>query len=218
MAMVSSAQLRSRVACSGEWSLPQVAGRFAEISGSEATAVLTLAFGLVRDAQGRGEPVAWATATESSFYPPDTAQLGVDLAALVVVRVPKADAIARAGEKLLRSGGFGLVVLDLGLADIPTFALFPQTVMGIGNGFGFKPPDPSHRPTDGAHWGGHLGSCHFTTLLPTLLISALLRTPCSSLRLAVPAYWGSSRMAELCLLIGLCLIVGALLLDRRSRG
>jgi RecA/RadA recombinase len=120
MAMVSSAQLRSRVTYSGEWSLPQVAGRFAEISGSKATAALTLAFGLVLDAQKRGEPVGWATSTESSFYPPDAAQLGVDLAALVVVRVPKADAIARAGEKLLRSGGFGLVVLDLGPADIPT--------------------------------------------------------------------------------------------------
>jgi recombination protein RecA len=120
MAMVSSAQLRSRVTYSGEWSLPQVAGRFAEISGSKATAVLTLAFGLVLDAQKHGEPVGWATSTESSFYPPDAAQLGVDLAALVVVRVPKADAIARAGEKLLRSGAFGLVVLDLGLADMPT--------------------------------------------------------------------------------------------------
>jgi recombination protein RecA len=120
MAMVSSAQLRSRVTHSGEWSLPQVAGRFAEISGSKATAALTLTFGLVLDAQQRGEPVRWATSTESSFYPPDAAQLGIDLAAFVVVRVPKADAIARAGEKLLRSGGFGLVVLDLGLADIPT--------------------------------------------------------------------------------------------------
>jgi recombination protein RecA len=120
MAMVSSAQLRSRVTYSGEWSLLQVAGRFVEISGSKATAVLSLTFGLVLDAQKRGEPVGWATSTESSFYPPDAAQLGIDLAALVVVRVPKADAIARAGEKLLRSGGFGLVVLDLGLADIPT--------------------------------------------------------------------------------------------------
>ena len=54
------------------------------------------------------------------FYPPDVAQLGIDLAALVVVRVPKPDAIARPGEKLLRSGGLGLVVLDLGLADMPT--------------------------------------------------------------------------------------------------
>lgn len=120
MTMVSSAQLRSNVTYSGEWSLPQVAGRFAEISGSNATAALTLTCGLVLDAQKRGEPVGWATSTESSFYPPDTAQLGIDLAALVVVRVPKPDAIARAGEKLLRSGGFGLVVLDLGLADMPT--------------------------------------------------------------------------------------------------
>jgi recombination protein RecA len=120
MATVSSAQLTSRVTYSGEWSLPQVAGRFSEISGSKATAVLTLTFGLVLDAQERGEPVGWATSTESSFYPPDVAQLGIDLASLVVVRVSKSDAIARAGEKLLRSGGFGLVVLDLGLAEIPT--------------------------------------------------------------------------------------------------
>ena len=58
MAIVSSAQLRSRVAYSGKWSLPQVAGRFAEISGSKATAVLSLTFGLVLDAQERGEPLS----------------------------------------------------------------------------------------------------------------------------------------------------------------
>ena len=118
--MLSSAYIRPAVTDSSGWTLSQVAGRFAEISGSNATAALTLACGLVLDAQKRGEPVGWATSTESSFYPPDVAQLGIDLAALVVVRVPKADAIARAGEKLIRSGGFGLVVLDLGLAAMPT--------------------------------------------------------------------------------------------------
>ena len=118
--MLSSAYIRPAVTDSSGWTLSQVAGRFAEISGSNATAALTLACGLVLDAQKRGEPVGWATSTESSFYPPDVAQLGIDLAALVVVRVPKADAIARAGEKLIRSGGFGLVVLDLGLAAKPT--------------------------------------------------------------------------------------------------
>jgi hypothetical protein len=153
MAMVSSVQLRSRVTYSSEWSLPQVAGRFAEISGSKATAVLTLTFGLVLEAQQRGEPVGWSTSTESSFYPPDAAQLGIDLAALAVVRVPKPDAIARAGEKLLRSGGFGLVVIDLGLADMPT----PLTLLyggekaspsckgnridSLSAQFGMKPPE-----------------------------------------------------------------------------
>ena len=90
-----------------------------EISGSGATATLTLAFGLVLEGQQHGELVGWATSAASSFYPPDTAQEGVDLDALVVVRVPDAKAIPRAGEKLLRSGAFGLVVLDLGAADIP---------------------------------------------------------------------------------------------------
>jgi recombination protein RecA len=35
------------------------------------------------------------------------------------VRLADIKNIARAGEKLLRSGGFGVVVLDLGAADIP---------------------------------------------------------------------------------------------------
>ena len=38
---------------------------------------------------------------------------GVDLAALVVVRVRDAIASARVAERLLRSGAFGLVVIDL---------------------------------------------------------------------------------------------------------
>jgi recombination protein RecA len=101
------------------WTLDEVAGRFVEISGAAASAALTLTFTLIREAQARGEPVGWITLADSSFYPPDVAQGGADLAALVVVRLARADSIARAGEKLLRSGGFGVVVLDLGAADIP---------------------------------------------------------------------------------------------------
>jgi len=74
---------------------------------------------LVLQAQKKGEPVGWVISAASSFYPPDVAENGIDLAALVVVRLPGAESIPRAGEKLLRSGGFGLVVLDLGAADIP---------------------------------------------------------------------------------------------------
>jgi recombination protein RecA len=101
------------------WTLGEVTGRFVEVSGSGATAALTLVFGLIREAQERREPVGWAMSMESFFYPPDVAQLGIDLSALVVVRVPKPESIARAGEKLLRSDAFGVVVLDLGAADIP---------------------------------------------------------------------------------------------------
>jgi|SoiMetStandDraft_2_1073263.scaffolds.fasta_scaffold149036_2 recombination protein RecA len=131
MATASLTQQRSTVVPRVGWSLSDIVGRFVEISGSEATATLTLTLGLVLDAQRHGEPVGWATSTESSFYPPDAAQLGIDLAALVVVRVPRPDAIARAGEKLLRSGGFGLVVLDLGLGEMPT--PLQSRLIGIAN-------------------------------------------------------------------------------------
>lgn len=100
------------------WELEDVAGRLVEISSSTAAAGLTLTFSLVRATQQRGELVGWVTWTENFFYPPDAARCGIDLNALVVVRVAERQTIARAGEKLLRSGGFGLVVLDLGEADI----------------------------------------------------------------------------------------------------
>ena len=117
---VSSAQkLRSIVPSKTPWTLSEVAGRLVEISGSTASAALTLTFVLVREAQERGEPVGWVTMSETSFYPPDAAQNGTDLGTLVVVRLSHAESISRAGEKLLRSGGFGVVVLDLGAADIP---------------------------------------------------------------------------------------------------
>jgi len=118
--MASSSTLKLRPAVEpAPWSLAEVAGRLVEISGSTASAALTIAFSLVREAQQHGEPVGWVTSAASSFYPPDAARGGADLSALVVVRLADAPSIARAGEKLLRSGGFGLIVLDLGAVDIP---------------------------------------------------------------------------------------------------
>jgi recombination protein RecA len=115
----SAQKFRLVVPAKTPWTLTEVAGRLVEISSSTASAVLTITFTLVRQAQERGEPVGWVTSAESFFYPPDAARGGADLAALVVVRLADVKNIARAGEKLLRSGGFGVVVLDLGVADIP---------------------------------------------------------------------------------------------------
>jgi len=96
------------------WSLAALRGRLVEISARGAAATLTAAIEVVSEAQTQGEPVAWLTLTQSSFYPPDAAESGIDLAALVIVRAPEATVLARAAEKLLRSGAFGLVILDLG--------------------------------------------------------------------------------------------------------
>ncbi|MEL6759883.1 MAG: recombinase A [Myxococcota bacterium] len=75
---------------------------------------MTVGVGLVLSAQSDGEPVAWIASPQRLFFPPDLAASGVDLEALAVVRVDGANAMARAADKLLRSGAFGLVVLDLG--------------------------------------------------------------------------------------------------------
>jgi recombination protein RecA len=90
-----------------------MAGRFVEISGVGVSATLTAAFGLVLEAQRSGEPVAWITLPASTFFPPDAAEGGVDLDSLAVVRVPDPYAAARSATQLTRSGGFGLIVLDL---------------------------------------------------------------------------------------------------------
>jgi recombination protein RecA len=96
------------------WSLAAIRGRLVELSARGASGTLTAAVELVAEAQAQAEPVAWLTPGTGTFYPPDVADSGVDLEALVVVRAPDATAIARAAERLLRSGAFGLVVLDLG--------------------------------------------------------------------------------------------------------
>jgi recombination protein RecA len=106
------------------WELGALSGRLAELSSDGAAAPLTLAFGLVLDAQRRGEPTAWITGMESAFFPPDAAEGGVDLLALAVVRVPALRQALRAAEHLARSGAFGLLVLDLGgEARVPSAAL-----------------------------------------------------------------------------------------------
>ena len=103
------------------WSRAQLAGRLCEISSIPGAALLTAAFRLVLDAQLEAEPVAWITATPDTFFAPDAAENGVDLIALVVIRVPDAQAAARAADRLLRSGAFGLIVMDLNSnATIPT--------------------------------------------------------------------------------------------------
>jgi len=101
-------------ACSGPWGLDALRGRLVELSARGAAATLTAAVELVVEAQQAAEPVAWVTLGNATLYPPDAAASGVDLAALAVVRVHDVTAAARAAERLLRSGGFGLVVIDLG--------------------------------------------------------------------------------------------------------
>jgi recombination protein RecA len=104
------------------WSRAELSGRLCELSAAGGfSAPLTAACDLILDAQLEGEPAAWVTATADTFFPPDAAASGIDLDALIVVRAPDARAAGRAADRLLRTGAFGLVVVDLGRdAALPT--------------------------------------------------------------------------------------------------
>ena len=96
-----------------------VPGRLSELAGGRSSGRTTAAVSLVIRAQSLDEPVVWVQPRNGSLYPPDLADSGVDLDALVVVNVPPEPRhLARAAELLLRSGAFGLVVVDL-TAGVP---------------------------------------------------------------------------------------------------
>lgn len=107
------------------WRLDALRGRIVELVVEGDGGTLTAAVDVILDAQEAGEPAAWVSATPTVFCPEDVELAGVDLSALVVVRVRNVLTAARSAERLLRSGAFGVVVLDLG----PTPEL-PAAVLG----------------------------------------------------------------------------------------
>jgi len=116
------------------WQVSDLTGRLVELSGQDSAAHLTAAFGLVLDTQLCGDRAAWVTFEQSAFFPPDVAAGGVDVESLPVVRIANAVAAGRAAEHLVRSGGFGLVVIDLssGVGDPhtrTTGAVFPVPLL-----------------------------------------------------------------------------------------
>ena len=96
------------------WSLEELAGRLIELRGTGPSTALSFAARLVLDAQQRHEPAAWICGTESLFFPADLEPGGVLLEALPVVRMTDPQSAAVAADKLVRSGAFGLLLLDLG--------------------------------------------------------------------------------------------------------
>lgn len=99
---------------SSQLSLPT--GRLIELVEGPSSASTTLAVSILLKAQIDGETAAWVEVAPGTLYPNDLADSGVDLASLIVVHVPKsagAFALLKSADWLLRSGGFGLVVVDL---------------------------------------------------------------------------------------------------------
>ena len=104
---------------SGAFDLP--VAKLIEISGDNRCARRTAAVLVLLQAQARGEPAAWVQFANGSLYPPDLHDSGVDLRGVAIVRIPpweREHGLLKAAEILLRSGGIGLVVVDLGRSSL----------------------------------------------------------------------------------------------------
>jgi recombination protein RecA len=92
-------------------------GQVLELSGKGA-GKLSVVARLIARAQQAGEVAAFiAPKGHPSFYAPDLFAMGIDLDALLMVRMSESagtHGCLRAAEILLRSGAFGLVVIELG--------------------------------------------------------------------------------------------------------
>lgn len=94
------------------WRMSYLAGKLVELRAAKASGLLTTGIDLVRQAQNALEPAAWVTSTHSLFFPVDARTWGVDLSRLAVVRVPGIPAMLRVADRLIRSGAFGLILVD----------------------------------------------------------------------------------------------------------
>ncbi len=93
--------------------LADLRGRLSEFCADRGHPNVTAAIQLIAEAHRRGEPAAWVGPAGSLFYPPDVPPGTLDWSALAVVRLDRPQRQARAADRLLRSGAFGLVVVDL---------------------------------------------------------------------------------------------------------
>jgi hypothetical protein len=114
-------------------------GRLIEIASHPSGAQMTIAVACLREAQAQGEPAAWVQPAGGSLYPPDLADNGIDLDALIIVNVPAragAHGLTKAAEVLLRSGGFGMVVIDTLTIPLSMDAAWQGRLLGLAREHG----------------------------------------------------------------------------------
>lgn len=98
-------------------SLAGLSGQVVEFSGWENPAGMSLAASLLRECQEQGGIGAWISSRGDDggtlFFPPDFESGGVDCSSLPVLWAASAPDAFSIAEKLMRSRGFGMLVLDL---------------------------------------------------------------------------------------------------------
>lgn len=97
--------------------LAGLTGKIVEFSGWNQSACLSLTIPLIQESQKSIKECAWilpsAKRGESLFFPPDFQSAGIDCSRIPIIRSTSVVDSFGIAEKLIRSGGFSLVVLDL---------------------------------------------------------------------------------------------------------
>ena len=90
--------------------IANLSGKLVELSGELQ---LTRASEWIHEAQAVGHLCAWLS-TDALFYPPDLERNHIHLQSLITVQLRKRNDLFHACERLLRSGAFKLLIIDLG--------------------------------------------------------------------------------------------------------
>lgn len=88
-------------------------GRLTEWTSTIPYIYLTPLCSIIRTAQMAREPTVWISCCDFTFFPPDVAAHGISLENLPLIKVHTVKHAVRASEHLLRSGAFGLIIIDL---------------------------------------------------------------------------------------------------------
>jgi recombination protein RecA len=89
------------------------AGRLTEWTSAVPYIYLTPLCSVIRTAQISREPTVWISCCNYTFFPPDAANHGISLENLPLIKIRTVKHAVRASEHLLRSGAFGLIIIDL---------------------------------------------------------------------------------------------------------
>ena len=167
-------QKSSPDAALARWGLARLAGSLVEISGTADSGVLSSALALVAEAQHHQfrhqkhrrrhsaphsnpspsphpDPalVAWIATTRSLFFPPDAVESGIALDQLILLRLETPVAQIRAATRIVHSGAFGLVVVDLADSlppESPGHQTVRQSVQESGSHFATSRRFPGANP------------------------------------------------------------------------
>jgi len=103
------------------WSWRALRGRIAHTWGQATSARATIAAPLMLHAQHHGALVAWVTSTRAIPYAPDLEAMGLDLDAIILVRLRSDEDALIAAERLMRSGAIGVMVVEVAQCSARTW-------------------------------------------------------------------------------------------------